>query len=407
MATLKIVLKNQKKDGTYPLAIRVTKNRRPTYIFLDCNSIKESDWDAEKQRVRKSHPNSTRLNNFLIAKLAEATAHALELETQNQDVSSEAIKEKKKSANTIKNKASFFKQAQVYLDNLKTSGKYNVYVTEEARVNVLREFVGGAKDISFEEINIPFLNRLKAYLKGVRNAKERTVMNYFVFIRTIYNQAIAAKIADRSGYPFGKDGISIRFPNSIKIGLTADDVKTLEALDLSDNEFHNHARNVWLFSFYFAGVRVGDVLLLKWSDFQNDRLYYSMNKNEKAGSLKLSDKALAILRQYEGRETRHDLVFPDLTILGNLNDLYDVQRKTSYAVKKLDKALKEIAVRAKISVPLTMHIARHTFGNISGDKIPVQMLQKLYRHSSITTTIGYQANFIHKDADDALDAVIG
>ena len=53
-----------------------------------------------------------------------------------------------------------------------------------------------------------------------------------------------------------------------------------------------------------------------------------------------------------------------------------------------------------------MHIARHTFGNISGEKIPIQMLQKLYRHSSITTTIGYQQNFIHKDADDALDSVL-
>lgn len=54
-----------------------------------------------------------------------------------------------------------------------------------------------------------------------------------------------------------------------------------------------------------------------------------------------------------------------------------------------------------------MHIARHTFDNISGDRIPLQMLQKLYRHSSITTTIGYQSNFIHKDADEALEAVIG
>ena len=84
-----------------------------------------------------------------------------------------------------------------------------------------------------------------------------------------------------------------------------------------------------------------------------------------------------------------------------------MQRKTSYVVKRLDKALKEIAKKLKINIPLTMHIARHTFGNISGDKIPVQMLQKLYRHSSITTTISYQSNFIHKDVDEALDAVIG
>jgi hypothetical protein len=34
------------------------------------------------------------------------------------------------------------------------------------------------------------------------------------------------------------------------------------------------------------------------------------------------------------------------------------------------------------------------------------MHQKLYRHSFITTTVNNQANFISKDIDDALDAVI-
>lgn len=54
-----------------------------------------------------------------------------------------------------------------------------------------------------------------------------------------------------------------------------------------------------------------------------------------------------------------------------------------------------------------MHIARHTFASLAGDAIPIQMLQKLYRHSHVSTTIGYQGNYINKEADDALDAVIG
>lgn len=49
---------------------------------------------------------------------------------------------------------------------------------------------------------------------------------------------------------------------------------------------------------------------------------------------------------------------------------------------------------------------RKSFGNIAGDKVSPQMLQKLYWHTSINTTIGYQGNFIHKDADDALDSVL-
>ena len=55
---------------------------------------------------------------------------------------------------------------------------------------------------------------------------------------------------------------------------------------------------------------------------------------------------------------------------------------------------------------MRQNLARHSFGNISGDKIPIQMLQKLYRHSSVTTTILYQSNFIQKDTDEALDKVI-
>ena len=76
-------------------------------------------------------------------------------------------------------------------------------------------------------------------------------------------------------------------------------------------------------------------------------------------------------------------------------------------IQGISLVFKKVAEKAKINKKLTMHIARHTFGNISGEKISLQMLQKLYRHSSITTTIGYQANFIHKEADEALNAVIG
>tara|TARA_R110002049_G_scaffold8372_1_gene45744 strand:+ start:5048 stop:5215 length:168 start_codon:yes stop_codon:yes gene_type:complete len=53
-----------------------------------------------------------------------------------------------------------------------------------------------------------------------------------------------------------------------------------------------------------------------------------------------------------------------------------------------------------------MYITRHSFGNISGSKIPIQMLQKLYRHSSVTTMIMYQSNFMQDDVDNALDSVV-
>ena len=131
-----------------------------------------------------------------------------------------------------------------------------------------------------------------------------------------------------------------------------------------------------------------------------------MGKNNKAGSLKVPEKALHILSQYEDQKEDHEPVFPELRGHDFSNNKR-VQMSINNAVKKFNKHLKKVAEFAGINKPLTMHISRHTFGNISGESISLQMLQKLYRHTSITTTINYQANFMHKDADEALDSVIG
>jgi integrase len=401
MGALKVVLKkDKKKDGTYPLAFRITKDRTTHYILIG-HSILQKDWDETNQKVKKSHPNSARLNNIISSKYAEAYDKLLEMETKKNDVSSVNIKKGLVSAKA----GTFFKQAEIYLDNLKKNGKFNQHTADSPRVERLREFLNGA-DIVFEEINPSLLKRFKAFLKGTRGITERTAVNHLVVIRTIFNQAIAAGVADKKHYPFGKGKIVIKFPDSIKIGLTPEEVKKLEDLDLPNGPYNN-ARNIWLFSFYFAGMRISDVLRLKWSDFQDNRLYYAMGKNAKGDSLMVTDKALKILAQYKRPEPKHNLVFPDLESLDSLDDPFEVQRRINQRVKRIDTLLKKIGEQIETDKKLTMHIARHTFGNISGDRIPIQMLQKLYRHTSITTTIGYQANFIHKDKDEALTAVIG
>lgn len=403
MASVKIVLRTKKnKDGSFPLAIRITtKDRRSTFIYLGQNiKDKVKEWDPIKQRVKKAHPNATRLNNFLTKKIGEINDKVLEVETFKNDITSRALKQSLKPTGST-----FFAQATIYLDDLKKSGKYNRYSADNPRIERMREFLNGG-DIAFQDITISFLNRFRIYLKSTREITERTIVNHLVAVRSVFSQAIKANVVDQKYYPFGKDKIRIKFPESLKIGLNPDEIKNLEDLVI-ENPCINHARNLWLVSFYFAGMRISDVLRLKWSDFQNDRLHYTMGKNDKGGSLKIHEKASKILDQYESqKKNSDDLVFHDLKLIENFKDTYVVQQKINNAVKKIDEYLKIIAKTMKLEKKLTMHIARHSFGNISGDKIPIQMLQKLYRHSSITTTIGYQANFIHKDADDALDAVV-
>lgn len=402
MATVKLVLRKKKnKDNTYPLAIRITKDRKSSFIHVG-HHIRSEDWDGVAQRVRKSHPNSARLNNLLLKKLTEATDKSLELEANTNTVSAKSVKSKIKNAKG----ASFFQQAEIYIEDLTKSGKYNCVKADKPRIKHFREFLGG-EDIGFTDITVTMLNRFRAYLKGTRNIGEITIINHLVVIRSIFSQAMKAGLVNDKYYPFGPGKINIHRPETAKMGLSIDEVRRIEGLQLEDYPKLRHCRNLWLLSFYFAGMRYSDVLRLRWSDFKDGRLYYKMGKNEKAGSLKVPEKVLAILAEYEAsRRNANDLVFPELKGLKDFSDLYEIQKKIAYENRTVTNGLKRIGKLAEIEKKLTMHIARHSFGNISGDRIPVQMLQKLYRHSSINTTIGYQANFIHKDADDALDAVV-
>lgn len=402
MATVKIVLRKKlNNDGTYPLAVRITKDRKSSFVTVG-QSLKEVYWDAKKSRVRKSHPNSERLNNFLLKKLSEANDKVLEMSTQEDHVSAQAMRKRVKPGS---GGAGFFSVAKLYLDNFRKTKKYNRLSTEEPRIKRFKEFIGG--EIPFKEITPPLLDRFKAHLKGTYNLSERSIMNYLLLIRTVYNLALKENIVERKHYPFGKEKVQIKYPQSLKIGLMPEEIHKIENLELKIGSPQHHARNLWLFSFYLAGIRVSDLLRLRWSDFHNGRLFYTMGKNNKPGSLKLNEKHEKILVQYKkDKKSADDLVFPELKALKNLDNSYEVERKISFADKNINKHLKKVAEAIELDKKLTMHIARHTFGNISGEKIPVQMLQKLYRHSNITTTIGYQANFVNKETDDALDAVL-
>jgi len=400
MGNVKAVLrKKPNKDSQCPIAIRITHDRKSSFIYTG-QYIEPKNWDEKERCVRKGHPNSKRLNNLILKKTIEANDKLLELESQETRVSSDIVKKH------IKNEyrsTSFLSLANFYLENIGKSGKYTRLSSEKPMVKHFLEFVKG--DIDFRDITEIRLRKFQSYLKETRTVSERTIVNHLVVIRTIFNLAIRDGLVDHKYYPFGKSRIVIKFPESVKIGLEVDEVKVLENLKLEEGSPQRHALNIWLLSFYFAGMRVSDVLRLKWSDFQNGRLFYSMGKNNKAGSLKIPGKAEAILNNYKGLQNTQDLIFSELSRV-DLKNSTAVYKSINNADKKFNSHLIDIAKLASINKPLTMHIARHTFGNISGENIPIQMLQKLYRHTSITTTINYQSNFVYKDSDEALDSVV-
>jgi len=391
------LVKRPNSKNLHPISIRIIKDRKPSYVYLG-QAIKMNQWDSKNGRVKNTHPDHLEINQLIITKLSKANKSLLNAEIKDEYLSSKKIKKQMVS----NNESDFFKVAKVYLKNIEDRKKFHQLDVEIKRVEVFKEFLKTDK-LLFSEINIELLVKFENFLLSKRNLSKRTVVNYMITIRTVFNLAITNSSADAKLYPFGKGKYQIKFPETQKIGLNMAEIAALENVE-GLTKSQEYALSVWLLSFYFAGIRVSDVLQLKWKDFMDNRLYYRMNKNSKLVSLKVPTKVFKILNKLERHE---DSVYLFKELEGvDFNDKRLFRTRIKTATRNFNRRLEIIAEKTGIDKKMSMHIARHSFGNISGDKIPIQMLQKLYRHSSVTTTILYQSNFTQKDTDEALDKVI-
>ncbi|MGE6221092.1 tyrosine-type recombinase/integrase [Nubsella zeaxanthinifaciens] len=417
MSSIKLVVwSRENKDGQFPIAVKISKKgHTPSYIFTDHVLSSRDLWDNTTQRVKKEHPNHKRLNSLLLQKLAEATETSLQMEINKTDTSARAIKRK-----IDPKKAEHFNDiAQQYLKEELAQGHYNVYNADKPRIERFIEFTTN-KNIPFAEITVGLLEKFQRYLRGCKNKNqkktsvpstlsERTVVNHLLLMRTLYNRAIKSGAAETKDYPFGEDGkIQIKLPKSVKVGLVSSEIEKIENSDLKLCETLNHAKNIWLTAYYFAGMRITDVFLLKWSDFQNGRLNYCMSKNNKPLSFPIPQKFYKILGQYKQQEQKHDLIFPELKCLESLDNLFNLQKRISHAVNWQNKKMERVFQKLEINKKASSHVSRHSFAQRAAElDIHPRTVQELYGHESLTTTMIYQSNFSYKKVDEALNAVLG
>lgn len=88
-----ILRKKPNKQGQYPIYIRITKDRKSSFIALGYY-IDKNQWDEVNKKVRKSHPNSVRLNNLITKKMTEAGGKLIEMDASDQNFSLKEVRKK-------------------------------------------------------------------------------------------------------------------------------------------------------------------------------------------------------------------------------------------------------------------------------------------------------------------------
>jgi integrase/recombinase XerD len=398
VASIRVILKTEKKNKNdeSPLYLRLIKDRKTKFISLGCY-IKEEHWDKEKSLVKRKHPNSQRLNNLIAQKIAEASDVTLELETKSKNVTSRQIKNKI-TGTGIK---SFTDFAAEYIIQLEKSKVVGTYRRVKSVLDKFSLYTKGA-NMAFADIDYQFLKKYENYLTYELGNKINTVHSNLKVFRKLFNDAVREDLIEPNLNPFIK--FKLKLEKTSRDYLDEEELKRMEDLDLDPASQIYHHRNMYVFAAYAGGIRVSDLLVLRWSNINSTHVTLTTQKTKEVVSIKLPNKAQEILDVYRiiSGSKPSNFVFPFLDSDIEYNELTlfkAISSRTAYA----NKDLKVIAKRANIEKRISNHTSRSTWATRALRKgMRIEYVSKLMAHNSIKTTQIY-SKIVNSELDKAMD----
>ena len=262
-----------------------------------------------------------------------------------------------------------------------------------------RKVFGYAPEIRLDEIDLKWILSFESHLREIGNGTN-TVGSVMSSLKSTLRQAVDQELILKD--PFGK--YKIRQAPTFERALDIEHIKKLEAYKPRGKQTKRYV-DVWLFSFYCAGIRIGDLCRMKIENVANGRLEYSMNKNGKRVSMPMSEKAQYIATQYTGHALRNERQ----NLFGLLSD--DVSDDQLYMDIKRVVAAGNRAFKAPVadlSLPhMTWHAARAAFATyMVREGTDIDTVRQLLKHSSILTTQAYLASRSNDQLGDVVSNVM-
>lgn len=285
------------------------------------------------------------------------------------------------------------------------------------------------KELLFADITPEFLTKFDAYLHTLHNSRSKkeagkmlhqnTIVVILNIFRTLIRKGMELGYITPDKNPF----LTFKYSGlkTEKEKLDVIEIQSLEALELVEGSLDWNSRNAFLFSFYCAGIRIGDLLQLRWANVEGGRLNYQMGKNHKTRDLKLVPQAAAILDLYRTETSKPtDYIFPFMdsrrTYASAISQAdrdrlpSDMKQKMFEEISTknalINKSLKRLAEKAGISKKVSMHISRHSFASVAVQNgTDSNKVKSLLAHSRLQTTEGYMGNFSSSENDKALEGI--
>lgn len=334
-------------------------------VYLDSYHDGRRQYHFLKLYVSKDYKDAERINHQKdreTVEFAKKVKQKMEIEQAAGEVG--VITETRKQMNFI----AYFEEYTV--------GRHPNYAST---LKHLKAFAGDT--LPFKAINDTWIKGFQAHM--LKTCSANTALSYLINVKAAINQAVKDKHIRENPFRFQNTNDKIKKSQTKRTYLELEELQVLFKTECENLP----VKQAFLFS-CFTGLRISDVLLLKWSDIKrNNHLQIFQKKTEELLYLPLSDQANLILTEIK-------------------QHLPEDEKFVFHALPKgqstINRYLKTWGARAGILKNMHFHVSRHTFATLSlTHDVDVFTISKLMGHTNIATTQIY-ADIIDKKREAAI-----
>ncbi len=390
-------------NGAHPLMIRLCKDGKKKYVGLGV-AVLPQFWDFEKNKPRRNCPNKIVIDKLIASKMAEYNALVVDMMAEHKEYTPQLLAQTVEQKNQGRTVAEMYGRLFAEMKKTERLGNLAVY---KYSFNSLMSYTRNKLDIPFREIDCVWLKRYEEWLHA-RGCKDTTISQLFRTLRSVFNKAIEQDVIKQDAYPFNRFKINKFDIHTEKRSISKEEVQRILALELSDSGFYmGLAKDLFLFSYFGAGINFSDIALLRFCDLKDGRVCYVRKKTGKPISFPLNDISAKIVEKYASPfGSDSDYIFPilDAAVHKTEQQKRDRIRKT---LKKVNRELKTLGEMIGLEMSLTTYVARHTYATVlKRSGVSVALISESLGHSDLSTTQIYLDSFENSQIDAAMQHLL-
>lgn len=169
----------------------------------------------------------------------------------------------------------FFAFGEAFLKKYESPDKIGTYRARKTMLGKFKTFYNNAS-LDMDDFKVNVLTDYIEYQRKELKNGNGTIQGNLKFLHAIFRQAIRENLATLNDDPFLK--VKVKANLVKREYLTRKEIEKIKKLELDPSMKIFHHRNMFLFSCYSGGLGIREVLMLKWKDVRDGKLYFQRKK---------------------------------------------------------------------------------------------------------------------------------